>query len=94
MVYEKGGKGIHVPLASDHALVVLMKESLGVSANSSSSSSAAAGAAEVHTGAREVALALKDLVVRAQVGATRQETCVVTFKQLQVRVHDALCMCI
>ena len=67
MVYEKGGKGIHVPLAPEHPLVVVMKESLAVSANSSSANAAAVAAAEVHKGAQEVALALKDLIIKAQV---------------------------
>jgi predicted nicotinamide N-methyase len=62
-VYDSGAKAVRVPLASNHPLVVVIRECL-----SSGSGSSAKQAAAVLAGAQEVAEALLELIIQAQVG--------------------------
>ncbi len=60
MSYEAGGRAIHVPLASDHPLVVVLGEALGE---------------KVPAGARDVAEALLEEALALQVRAPIFMTC-------------------
>jgi hypothetical protein len=77
-VYEAGGKAIHVPLPSDHPLVVILKEVLGTGSSSGAAVGGAAGKelAVLRAGAREVADALLTGVLQQQVRASRPPCCV------------------
>lgn len=72
-VYEARGRGIHVPLPPDHALVVILQEVLGLGSSGGAGGAAAAVApaaakqlAHVRHGAGEVAGALLSLALQAQ----------------------------
>jgi hypothetical protein len=68
-VYEAGGKAIHVPLPTDHPLVVILKEVLGTGSTSGAAVGGAAAKelAALRAGASEVADALLTGVLQQQV---------------------------
>lgn len=65
--YEAGGKAIHVPLAQDYPLVVILKEALGTG-SVGGAGAAARELSAVRAGAEEVAQELLNMVVQQQVG--------------------------
>lgn len=68
--YEAGGKALHVPLGSDHPLVVILKEVLGTGSSGGGAGSARELSA-VRAGAAQVAQALLNMVLQQQVRRMR-----------------------
>jgi hypothetical protein len=66
-LYEAGGRAIHVPLAPDNGLIVILKEVLGTASSSSMATPSAKEQkelAQLREGAADVAQALLEMILQ------------------------------